>query len=59
MPDGALLMAYDSKLYLWRRGRTTWTVAADLAPLGLYGVTRIAVNPDGDRVAIVAQPRQP
>lgn len=57
MPDGTLLMAHDGTLYSWRQGQRDWTRAADLAALGLSGVTRLAVSPRGDRIAIVAVPR--
>lgn len=53
-PDGTLLMAYQDALYSWRKGDRDWSKAADLAALGLKGVTRLAVSPTGDRVAMVA-----
>lgn len=53
-PDGALLMARDSKLYAWRPGGD-WKELADFAAAGLKSITRIAVSPSGDRVALVAQ----
>jgi hypothetical protein len=53
-PDGLLLMAHDGALYGWRRGETTWKRIADLAALGLSGVSRMAVSPSGDRIAFVA-----
>jgi dipeptidyl aminopeptidase/acylaminoacyl peptidase len=59
IPDGTLLMARGETLYTWRRGRPSWITAASLAELGLSGVTRLAVNPAGDRIAIVAQSKQP
>jgi WD40-like Beta Propeller Repeat len=34
----------------------TWQRLADLAALGLHGVTRIAISPKGDRIAFVTQP---
>lgn len=55
--DGTLLMAHEGALYAWRKGDSNWTRAADLAALGLSGVTRLAVSPRGDRLAIVAVPR--
>lgn len=58
MPNRTLLMAHDGTLYSWRHGRPSWNAAADLAGRGLHGVTRLAVNPSGDRIAIVAQPKQ-
>lgn len=56
MADGTLLMAHGGALYSWRKGDTQWTRAADLAALGLSGVTRLAVSPRGDRIALVAVP---
>ncbi len=53
-PDGTLLMAHGGTLYSWRTGESQWTAAADLAALGLAGVSRLAVSPRGDRIAIVA-----
>jgi dipeptidyl aminopeptidase/acylaminoacyl peptidase len=53
-PDGLLLMAHNGALYGWRRGDATWTRVADLAALGLTGVSRMAVSPKGDRIAFVA-----
>ena len=55
-PDGRLLMADADVLYQWRRGDPDWTRVADLAALGLHGVTRLAVSPKGDAIAIVASP---
>lgn len=54
-PDGVLLMAEKDVLYGWRRGDREWTRIADLAALGLHGVSRIAVSAAGDRIAFVAQ----
>ena len=54
-PDGWLLMAQGGALYAWRREDADWTRIADLDALGLRGVTRLAVSPAGDRIAIVAQ----
>ncbi|MBZ5556222.1 MAG: hypothetical protein LAO77_02995 [Acidobacteriia bacterium] len=53
-PDGMLLMADKDVLYGWRRGETEWRRIADLAALGLHGVSRLAVSPKGDRIAFVA-----
>jgi hypothetical protein len=43
-------------LYGWRRGQTGWIRLADLASLGLRGVSRLAVSPGGDRIALVTGP---
>jgi hypothetical protein len=52
-PDGMLLMAEKDVLYGWRRGQADWIRVADLAALGLRGVSRLAVSPGGDRLALV------
>lgn len=60
-PDGLLLMAKDDVLYGWTRGSGGgWRRVADLAALGLTGVSRLAISPAGDRIAFVTQaPRAP
>ncbi len=42
-------------VYRWRRGDAGWSVVAHLDGFGLRDVTRLAVSPKGDRLAIVAQ----
>ena len=54
-PRGMLLMAHGGALYGWRRGDPDWMRVADLDALGLKGVTRLAVNPKGEWIALVAQ----
>lgn len=56
-PDGVLLMANQDLLYGWKRGDAEWRRIADLATLGLHGVSRLAVSPRGDRIAVVTQSR--
>jgi hypothetical protein len=56
MPDGTLLMAKDEELFAWRRGDAAWTPVADLSRLGLRSVSRLAVSPQGDRLALVGLP---
>jgi hypothetical protein len=53
-PDGLLLMAEKDVLYSYTRDDRGWKRLADLAALGMHGVTRIAVSPKGDRIALVA-----
>ncbi|HKG22808.1 MAG TPA: hypothetical protein VKC34_12985, partial [Blastocatellia bacterium] len=54
-PGGSLLMAKESKLYEWRPGRdTAWREVADFSARGIHGITRLAVSPSGDRLALVA-----
>jgi hypothetical protein len=56
LPDGRLLMAKDSKLLvvtpLTGKG---WTQADDFAVAGVAGISRIAVSPRGDRLAMVVR----
>jgi dipeptidyl aminopeptidase/acylaminoacyl peptidase len=54
-PEGGLLMVEKDVLYGWKRGEAPWRRLADLAALGLHGVTRIAISPKGDRIAFVTQ----
>ena len=55
---GIALAARGTKLFQWnpRRGQD-WEEVADFAIAGLTNVTRLAVSPKGDRLAIVAVPR--
>jgi hypothetical protein len=55
MPDGTALTAAGSTIYRWHSGDQDWTVAAHLDGFGLHDITRLAVSPKGDRIAIVAQ----
>ncbi len=50
--DGALIASAGSRLYLRVDGR--WDVLADLAAYGLRGITRLALSPAGDAIAVVA-----
>jgi dipeptidyl aminopeptidase/acylaminoacyl peptidase len=54
-PDGALLMADGSRLFMWTRESPKWRQIADLAPAGLKSITRLAVSPDGHQLALVAE----
>ena len=54
MPDGrTILMSSGTKVLSWTRGGAGWTEVYDVAPHGLGVVTRLAVSPKGDAVAIV------
>jgi Tol biopolymer transport system component len=57
-PDGLLVVSARGQLLGWRKGETELKPIADLDALGLRGVTRLAVSPKGDRLAVVAQPVQ-
>ena len=56
LPSGMLLMAKDSKLFavIPLRGKD-WTEVADFSEAGLKSITRIAVSPKGNRIAVVAR----
>lgn len=59
-PGGIALTASGTTLYRWdpQRGGA-WETVVDFAPAGLTNVTRLAVSPKGDRLAIVAVPAAP
>lgn len=52
-PDGVLLGSAGSRVLAWRDGG--WQTVVDLAHLGLT-LSRLAVSPDGARLALVAEP---
>jgi Tol biopolymer transport system component len=54
-PDGMLVVPVKDQLFGWRRGESEMTAVADLNALGLRSVTRLAISPKGDRIALVAQ----
>lgn len=55
-PGGLVLTSDGRSLYQWNpRGAESWVAVADLGALGFIGVTRLAVSPKGDRLALVAR----
>ncbi len=54
-PDGGLLMADGSRLFIWTLESPKWRQLADLSAAGLKSITRLAVSPDGMKLAIVAE----
>jgi WD40 repeat protein len=56
LPDGRLLMASGSKLFIWGKDNRVkvWQEIADLNSAGINNITRLAVSPDGKRLAFVA-----
>lgn len=54
-PRGLLLMARDSKLFSRRNSDWAWVEIGDFSNAGLRNITRIAVSPKGDRIAVVAR----
>lgn len=56
LPDGKLLMGKDSKLFaVVPLSGQKWSQVEDFAVPGLQGISRIAVSPKGDRVAMVVR----
>lgn len=60
MPDGkTILMSSGTKVMSWTRGAAGWTESFDAATHQLGAVTRLAVSPKGDAIAIVvAEPKK-
>jgi WD40 repeat protein len=54
-PAGVLLMANGSKLFARKGSDWAWVEVADFSSAGLKNITRIAVSPKGDRIALVAR----
>jgi len=54
-PDGSLIMGHGSRLYAWTPGTEgDWEEIADFSDVGIE-VSRLAVSPDGERIAIVGE----
>jgi dipeptidyl aminopeptidase/acylaminoacyl peptidase len=60
MPDGkVLLMSAGSKIMSWSRGASAWTEMFDGTAHKLGDISRLAVSPAGDAIAIVvAEPKR-
>jgi len=55
LPDGSVLMGQESKLFRWNGEQDSgWVEVADLSGEGITGISRLAVSPEGDWLAIVA-----
>jgi dipeptidyl aminopeptidase/acylaminoacyl peptidase len=56
-PDGTILMAQDARLFQWNPAAPTaeWQQVADFSNAGLKKITRLAISPKADRLALVAQ----
>jgi len=53
-PAGDLLMGQGSRIFRWApEPDGGWEEIADLTPGGVRGISRIAVSPEGDRIAVV------
>jgi len=57
-PDGVLVMGSESAIYIFDPlTDSRWRKVADLADVGIEGITRLAVSPDGRHIAVVAAGR--
>jgi WD40 repeat protein len=56
MPDGSLVSGSGTSIYLWDAGHGAWLEIANLEGRGLRAVSRMAVSPSGDWLALVAEP---
>lgn len=53
-PTGDIIMGQENKLFFYKPGiSTSWTEFANLEEYGYQGVTRIAVSPKADKIAVV------
>jgi dipeptidyl aminopeptidase/acylaminoacyl peptidase len=56
LPDGTFLAGKDARLYQWRPGQKNgWREVANLAGLDVREISRLAVSPDGRRIAVVVR----
>lgn len=57
LPDGTFLSGSGSKLYTYKYGtlEKQWVEVADLAVFGITNIKRLAINADGDRLAVVQE----
>ncbi len=58
LPDGRIVMGSGSVLYLGTPGSPDWQKLADLSAQGINDITRLAVSPRGDRIAIVGSEKK-
>jgi len=52
-----LLVGSGTQLMQWQRGTTAWKSLGDLAVAHLVNITRLAVSPNGEWLALVAEPQ--
>lgn len=58
MRDGSLLMGDSSRIYYWKGGTPPdWQMLSDFSRSGISQISRIAVSPRGDRIAVVGVKR--
>ena len=57
-PDGSVVTGSGSKLYRWSYvGGSDWEEVADFADDGIEGISRLAISPIGDWIAVVGERR--
>jgi dipeptidyl aminopeptidase/acylaminoacyl peptidase len=54
-PAGTLLVGQESTLFRWDPVAGEWRPVVDLSAVGIRGITRLAVSPTGDRIAVVGR----
>lgn len=60
LPDGTVLMGSENLLFaLLPRHAPIWKEVADLSPLGIRHITRLAAGPDGRRLVVVHERKTP
>ncbi len=53
-PDGAIVQIEGTIVYSWQeKSESEWRVIADLSEYGIKSANRIAVSPDGKKIAVV------
>ena len=57
-PDGAILQIEGTGVHRWTKDTGKWARISDLSGHGLASANRIAVSPDGKRIAIVGLPSE-
>lgn len=57
-PDGSILQIEGTAVHRWREGGDGWEQIADLVDHGIASANRIAVSPDGKRIAVVGLPAE-
>ncbi|MDW3196839.1 MAG: hypothetical protein R8G66_30970 [Cytophagales bacterium] len=52
-PEGTMIMGQDSQLYYRSMKDKSWSSLMDLSQFDLTGITRVAISPDGSKLAVV------